>query len=167
MLKRFLVFAAVLMWSHANAEPIPNRYYFDYILIQNWGARSYFQCDYTSRTCIRGVQATRIASGAIIGEVLAEDRKTVVGHMMAIQDWQIDYDTGKVLVGRMEGIFTTDIPNSCDFRHLEDNFPPCEFPRDLTLNCDHGRIDKCIEDHPWACASLGHCGGRVTSSALR
>jgi hypothetical protein len=85
-----------LSLSAAHAEPVlqfPNRYAVDMAVAQ-CPQPPVFECDAASRTCFRGY---RLSTGAAVGEVLAEDRSTVLAHVMvrARDDW-ISYDDGCV-----------------------------------------------------------------------
>jgi len=65
----------------ALAEPVmkfPNAYKKRFAERYCVGARPYFQCDYTTRTCMRGSVNFQ---GGFIGEILAEDRSTVIAHV--------------------------------------------------------------------------------------
>jgi hypothetical protein len=58
------------------------------------GPRPYFECDYTSRTCLQG----RIFGmrGGFVGVVLAEDRHTVLAHLWCTDPHLcINLDTGE------------------------------------------------------------------------
>lgn len=77
----------------AHAEPNKNRFEFDLQFLRSHYGENYFQCDYTSRRCVDGVRLQDI----IVGTVLADDRKTVLGHVMIGGDALfINYDTGEV-----------------------------------------------------------------------
>jgi hypothetical protein len=110
MNKLLTITLALLTCSASAAEPIPNRYQFDYtFLSQMPRSRPYYECDYTSRTCFRGVSLM----GMTVGEVLADDRKTVLGHIGMIRNMiTINYDTGEVTsMGRKSTI--PDMPAFC------------------------------------------------------
>jgi hypothetical protein len=54
------------------------------------GSVPYFQCDYTAKTCMSGRQSRN----TFIGVILAEDRQTVVAHVMCTGGTCINFDTG-------------------------------------------------------------------------
>ena len=86
----------LLSLSATHAEPVlqfPNRYAVDMAGAQ-CPQPPVFECDSTSRTCFRGY---RLSTGAAVGEILAEDRTTVLAHAMVRgrNDW-ISYDDGCV-----------------------------------------------------------------------
>lgn len=54
------------------------------------GGQEVFKCDYTTRTCLRGVEG----GGIFVGVVLAEDRKTVLAHISCQNGNCTDYDRG-------------------------------------------------------------------------
>jgi hypothetical protein len=85
-----------LLLSAAHAEPamqFPNHYAVDMAVAQ-CPQPPVFECDDTTRTCFRGY---RLSTGAAVGEILAEDRTTVLAHAMVRgkNDW-ISYDDGCV-----------------------------------------------------------------------
>jgi hypothetical protein len=56
-----------------------------------------FNCDYTTRTCLRGI--TNRGGGQsgyeFVGELLAEDRSTVIAHVMRYGNYWMNFDTGE------------------------------------------------------------------------
>jgi hypothetical protein len=59
----------------------------------------YFECDYISRTCLRG----KAAGSTIVGEVLADDRVTVLAHVIVKGEMVINFDTGGASVTMPSG----------------------------------------------------------------
>jgi hypothetical protein len=53
-------------------------YYRAYTAMAQCIGHEFFECDATSKTCLRGVRAP---NGRYVGERLAEDRKTVLAHI--------------------------------------------------------------------------------------
>jgi hypothetical protein len=53
----------------------------------------YFECDFTSKTCLKGYGSAR---GAFAGVVLAEDRQTVLAHVVHFGDRWFNVDTGEI-----------------------------------------------------------------------
>ena len=119
-----IVSCATARADQSHTMALPNRYAFDLKMVpvgdpdnaNAWmasNAEPYFQCDATYNSCVRGLQA----NGIMVGEVLAADRQTVVGHVGAYRIFGdqivINYDTGSVAVnGKVAGHFS-DIPDSC------------------------------------------------------
>ena len=54
---------------------------------------NYFHCDFTTQQCLRG---NAQGSGLFVGEVLAADRTTVVAHVMRMQNYWLNFDTGEI-----------------------------------------------------------------------
>jgi hypothetical protein len=53
----------------------------------------YFECDDTSKTCLRG--KTNVGGGFVfVGEQLAEDRSTVIAHVMGQGSYWLNFDSG-------------------------------------------------------------------------
>ena len=55
-----------------------------------------FHCDYTSKTCLSGYS---INDGLFVGVVLAEDRVTVLAHVVNNSPMWLNVDTGEVRIG--------------------------------------------------------------------
>jgi hypothetical protein len=54
----------------------------------------YFECDDTSKTCLRG--KTNVGGGFVfVGEQLAEDRSTVIAHVMGQGSYWLNFDSGE------------------------------------------------------------------------
>jgi hypothetical protein len=99
-MRKLMVAAALILCAtapaSADARPVmkfPNaykkRFYERYCL----GARRYFHCDYTSRTCMRGHVNFQ---GGFHGEILAEDRSTVIAHVECTGYICTNFDTGEI-----------------------------------------------------------------------
>jgi hypothetical protein len=89
----------------------PNR--FEYQLIMDsdrWD--SYFNCDYTTRTCLKGWGWR----DRFTGVVLADDRKTILRHISCNSGDCVNYDTG-TFSSRVLGVspwrVSADYPRSC------------------------------------------------------
>lgn|SRR5437870_6086137 len=95
---RKLIVAALILFATAPAvaEPVmkfPNAYKKRFAERYCLGGRPYFECDYTSRTCMRGSVNFQ---GGFIGEILAEDRSTVIAHVECTGYICTNFDTGEV-----------------------------------------------------------------------
>jgi hypothetical protein len=97
-MKAFVLAFAILASAPANADPVlrfPNRYEaaLRSIKIPRF---AYFHCDYTSRACMRGWAF----GGSFVGEILGEDRTTVLAHVQCSDisgtSVCVNYDTGVI-----------------------------------------------------------------------
>jgi hypothetical protein len=91
MTMKLILTLAVLMATPAVADPVlkfPNRWA-RWMAIAECSGSKVFECDYSSRTCIHGV---RLGS-RLVGEVLAEDRETILAHIECYDGgmcWSLD-----------------------------------------------------------------------------
>jgi hypothetical protein len=102
-----------------NSMKFPNLYAYDYARIEYWGGGwsvPHFECDYTSRTCYRGIIWK--GRGRFAGVILDDrDRTTVLKHIACWQNFRDcnDYDNGiwSFNTHRAERMTFPDIPASC------------------------------------------------------
>ena len=107
---------AILVPTLVNAQeasPIsemkyPNRYAYELLSLRE--APPVFECNYTSRSCLRGFRR----GADFAGEVLAEDRKTVIAHITCYAGRCTNYDTGVIKHGSItDALKGPDMPRSC------------------------------------------------------
>ena len=96
-LKAAMVALALLAPTAAQAASPPTvaypGFYEFHWRMQQCNGKKYFNCDYTSKTCLYGYS---LFPGSFAGVVLAEDRKTVLAHIVQItQDQLFNVDTGE------------------------------------------------------------------------
>lgn len=87
--------AALLVPTAVQASPkvmYPDFYELHWRLQQCFG-KKVFNCDYTSKTCLSGYS---LYTSDFTGVVLAEDRKTVLAHVVAAMGLWFNVDTGEV-----------------------------------------------------------------------
>jgi hypothetical protein len=92
---KLILTLAVLLATPAAADPVL-KFPKSYAAWQNYVAcigEPFFHCDYTEQQCLRGIISRRTGF-AFVGEVLAEDRTTVIAHVMRKGDWWFNFDTG-------------------------------------------------------------------------
>jgi hypothetical protein len=113
----------------AHAPPasvrFPNQWVYDDILTGSYTRniyQPYFQCDYTTQTCIKG----RKGGNDFFGEILAKDRSTAIAHINCHGSFCINYETGLNTYGEVS--LKEDLPEVCvkvlrDFHELCDQRP--------------------------------------------
>lgn len=74
---------------NSPATKFPNRY--AWWLTQVSKGDPYFRCDYTTRSCLMGMMYSNLFAGVVIA---AEDRKTVLAHIMCLGGTCNDFDSG-------------------------------------------------------------------------
>ena len=98
-----LAIAATLIATLAPAKAdgpmkYPNWYAYKIASLEKdyWGGLPYFQCNYTSRTCLSGKVSDYARYSIFVGVVLAEDRRTVLKHIVCWENFRDcnDYDEG-------------------------------------------------------------------------
>jgi TPR repeat protein len=90
--------AAVAALDAGRTMKLPNMWAYQGAMMEEYPP--YFKCNYTTKSCLRG----KAVGNAFIGEVLAEDRQTVVDHIMCHGEDCINFDTGlETMNGRVVG----------------------------------------------------------------
>jgi TPR repeat protein len=111
--------AAAAARDAARTMKLPNMWAYQGALMERYPP--YYQCNYTTKTCLRG----KGNGSAFIGETLAEDRQTVLAHIMCNGDECINFDTGLRTFGDRVIESPKDTPYVC-----------IEVLRDLGESCD-------------------------------
>lgn len=112
------VIAVTFVWLATAASGVgaaemrfPNLYAYYVALFQK--GEPYLHCDYTTKTCMRGTRQ----GYNIVGEIVAEDRETVLRHVRCTDTHCLDFDRG-VIINSSSGIEhpmmqKEDVPWSC------------------------------------------------------
>lgn len=118
-LKKLLVLAVAAMISapaHATEMKYPNFYAYSYLAMEQIGF-PYFNCDYTSQVCIKGMtfgpNNSRFAGVILDGK----DRKTILRHVACQQNMRdcIDFDQGiwSFNTSQHQPLTSSDMPTWC------------------------------------------------------
>lgn len=103
IIKLLLYLAAIMVVTPASAQPaepvlrFPNAFAFYSANVAC--LREFFECDNTSKTCLRG-RGGRGGGWSFAGVVLADDRTTVLAHIYCSPGWDscINFDTGEMFL---------------------------------------------------------------------